>query len=455
MKKYSLFISTLLFATTGLFATTPAAKETADDDVEIRENPELEIGSSISRDYKSYPFLKLDKNNINMNGRTWHDLYEKFKATQHGGIVNIVQIGDSHVQADGNGGKVRKLLQQQYGNAGRGLMIPFRLAGTNQPLDYKITSSSPFTSAKLMRMPWPTQMGFTGISLFSESSKPTFNITSPTAFAVLNIYGEGKFNIEAVKAYGKNAHFTAEPQKWGVQVTLDDEVTNAEIVLGGYNFNIFGFDARRDEKAKGVLYHTIGNNGATYSMYSLIGNIGKSLTVLTPDLVIISLGTNEAFGKMSDATFYANIDLLVNDIRKHNPDAEILLTTPSECQRSAYVTTAVRRRGKGRRRRTTTKVRTYQVNSNVNRLRNVIIKYGAEKQIAVYDFYEAAGGVGSSAKWLQNRLLSSDRIHRTWAGYALEGELLYHALSDALVDAGEHKDKTEKTQHKHTSAKTK
>jgi lysophospholipase L1-like esterase len=158
---------------------------------------------------------------------------------------------------------------------------------------------------------------------------------------------------------------------------------------------------------------------------------------------------------MSDATFYANIDLLVNDIRKHNPDAEILLTTPSECQRSAYVTTAVRRRGKGRRRRTTTKVRTYQVNSNVNRLRNVIIKYGAEKQIAVYDFYEAAGGVGSSAKWLQNRLLSSDRIHRTWAGYALEGELLYHALSDALVDAGEQKDKTEKTQHKHTSAKTK
>jgi lysophospholipase L1-like esterase len=190
-------------------------------------------------------------------------------------------------------------------------------------------------------------------------------------------------------------------------------------------------------------------------MYSLIGNVGKSLAVLTPDLVIISLGTNEAFGRMTDATFYANIDLLINDIRKYNPQAEILLTTPSECQRSTYVTKAVRRRGKGRRRRTTTKVRTYQVNTNVNRMRNVIIKYGAEKQIPVYDFYEAAGGSGASAKWLQNRLLSSDRIHRTWAGYALEGELLYHALSDALVAQGEHKDNTEKTQHKHPTAKAK
>jgi hypothetical protein len=87
-------------------------------------------------------------------------------------------------------------------------------------------------------------------------------------------------------------------------------------------------------------------------------------------------------------------------------------------------------------------------------MRNVILKYGADKQIAVYDFYDVAGGAGSSAKWLQNRLLSSDRIHRTWAGYALEGELLYHALSDALVAANDLKNKTEKTvQHKHSSAK--
>jgi lysophospholipase L1-like esterase len=451
MNKLKLLFSTIIIVANAAFATSPTTSE-VDDDAATRENPEFEIGSTIPRDYKSYPFLHLEANKVTLNGRTWYDLVEKFSNIKQGGTVNVVQIGDSHVQADGNAGRVRKLLQQQYGNAGRGLMIPYRLAGTNQPLDYKITSPSPFTTAKLLKMPWPTQMGFTGISLFSETSKPTFNITAPSPFVILNIFGEGKFTVDAVKSNGRNIQFMAVPQTWGMQVKLVEEITSAEICMNGSQFNVFGFDARRAEAASGVLYHAIGNNGATYSTYSLIGNTGRDLSVLTPDLVIISLGTNEAFGKMSDATFYANIDLLVSDIRKHNPEAEILLTTPSECQRSVYSTKAVRRR-KGKRRRVT-KVRTYQVNSNINRMRNVILKYGADKQIAVYDFYDVAGGAGSSAKWLQNRLLSSDRIHRTWAGYALEGELLYHALSDALVAANDLKNKTEKTvQHKHSSAK--
>lgn len=453
MKKFYILASLCIVAASLSFAATPHTHEKADADAATRENPELEIGtSSQSRDYTSYTFLKLNENKIKLNGHSWHSLIEKFNNIKQGGTVSVVHIGDSHVQADGNTGRIRKLLQQDYGNAGRGLMIPYKLAGTNQPLDYKITSASPFTSAKLLKMPWPTQMGFTGISLFSETSRPTFKVTAPSPFVILNVFGEGKFTIEAVQANGKNVQFMAVPQTWGVQIKFVEEITSADLVLNGTNFNIFGFDARKAD-SQGVLYHAIGNNGATYSTYSLIGNTGRDISVLSPDLVIISLGTNEAFGKLSDAAFYSNIDVLVSDIRKHNPNAEILLTTPSECQRSVYSTKAVRRHG----RRRTTKVRTFQVNSNVNRMRNIIMKYASDKQLAIYDFYEVAGGQGSSAKWLQNRLLSSDRIHRTWAGYYLEGELLYHALTDALSGSNdEHSDKSgNKTQHKHSTAKAK
>lgn len=436
-------------------AATPSSREINDDDASTRENPEMEVGTiNQTRNYKSYPFINLEANNIKLNGRSWAPLIEKFSNIKQGGTVNIVQIGDSHVQADGNTGRTRKLLQQQYGNAGRGLMIPYRLAGTNQPLDYKITSSSPFTSAKLLKMPWPTQMGFTGISLFAETSKSLFAISAPSSFSILNIYGEGKFTAESVKSGGKNLQFVATTQSWGIQIKLAEDISSADLCLNGNSFNIFGFDVRKQD-TPGVIYHAIGNNGATYSTYSLIGNTGRDLAALTPDLVIISLGTNEAFGRTSDASFYGNIDILVNDIRKHNPNAEILLTTPSECQRSAYSTKAVRRRG----RRRTTRVRTYQINANVARMRNVILKYAADKQLAVYDFYEVAGGQGASSKWLQNKLLSSDRIHRTWAGYYLEGELLYHALTDA-INSNDHADKhneksATKTHHKHSSAKAK
>lgn len=445
MKKATILISMCVVASLS-FATPPSSYKNDGDDATIRENPELEVGiANQTKDYKSYPFINLEANHINLNGRSWSALIEKFNNIKTGGTVNIVHIGDSHVQADGNTGRTRKLLQQQYGNAGRGLMIPYKLAGTNQPLDYKITSSSPFTSAKLLKMPWPTQMGFTGISLYSETSRPSFSVTSPSSFNVLNVFGEGKFTVESIKSKGKEMQFMAVPQTWGVQLKIAEEVLSAEIALSGSKFNIFGFDARKAE-TQGLLYHAIGNNGATYSTYSLIGNTGRDIAALTPDLIIISLGTNEAFGRTSDATFYSNIDLLVNDIRKYNPNAEILLTTPSECQRSAYSTKAVRRKGK---RRHTVKVRSYQINTNVSRMRNVIIKYAADKGIACYDFYDVAGGQGASAKWLQNRLLSSDRIHRTWAGYYLEGELLYHALSDALTTTDN------SSQTKHSSAKAK
>lgn len=100
-----------------------------------------------------------------------------------------------------------------------------------------------------------------------------------------------------------------------------------------------------------MFYHTIGNNGATYATYNNIGTVGKGIAPLQPDLVIISLGTNEAFGKVNKAGIYENIDLLVNDIKENNPDAQLLLVTPMECQKSEYRTTTRRQTVKGRKNR--------------------------------------------------------------------------------------------------------
>ena len=77
-------------------------------------------------------------------------------------------------------------------------------------------------------------------------------------------------------------------------------------------------------------------------------------------------------------------------------------------------------------------MKSFQVNRNVKTIRDIIIKFGKKHNIPVYDFYEIAGGEGASAKWLSDKLLNTDRIHRTWSGYEVEGELIYQALSDAL-----------------------
>ena len=55
-------------------------------------------------------------------------------------VITIVQLGDSHIQAGHYSGRMMRLLQQQFGNAGRGWIAPFKLSKTNEPDDYFISS---------------------------------------------------------------------------------------------------------------------------------------------------------------------------------------------------------------------------------------------------------------------------------------------------------------------------
>lgn len=202
------------------------------------------------------------------------------------------------------------------------------------------------------------------------------------------------------------------------------------------DLTVFGASLSGDRP--GVFYHAIGNNGAAYETYNRIGNVGAGIAPLKPSLVIISLGTNEAFGRLDTRVFARSIDRLVSNIRAANPQAQILLTTPMECQKSVTTTKKVKvpaKRRKGRKARTRTVTRTsrsYAVNRNIAPLRQAILDYGKENGIAVYDWYDVAGGAGASTSWIDHSLFAKDRVHHSRQGYVLEGRLVYEALLDAL-----------------------
>lgn len=198
----------------------------------------------------------------------------------------------------------------------------------------------------------------------------------------------------------------------------------SDVTLGLHSLgsvDIYGFELVSD--IVGVLYHAIGNNGATFDNYNNINDFGKSVSALNPSLIIVSLGTNEAFGRFDRESMYRSVSTFVDDIRRYNPSSTILLVTPAECQRrSSY-----RRKGSRRRR-----YGAYKVNENIALARNVILDYGRRNNIPVYDWYDIAGGAGSSAGWIADGLLSKDRVHYTRKGYEVQGELLYDALINTL-----------------------
>lgn len=398
-------------------------------------------------------YIDLANNKIRLNGADWTTLSQSL-AVCGSDPFTIVHIGDSHLQADFATSVTRRLLQAAYGDAGRGLISPLKISGTNQPTDYEFSSHDLWHSIKLMKQPWKMTMGFTGTSITPDrkSARLTIGLKQNdeeySPFSTLVIFHHGRLKVnEITDMSGTPVKFVSFPSKDYTEINLGEPQTNIELQLtGAADLTVFGVSLSGDRP--GVFYHTIGNNGATYSVYNNIGTVGKGIAPLQPDLVIISLGTNEAFGKVNRATVYDNIDALVDEVRLYNPEARILLVTPMECQRSEYRTTTRRQRVSGRKgkkgkRKSRTvnkrvKVRTgsYAVNPNVATVRDIINQYAADNHIAVYDWYEIAGGQGASTKWVSDGLFSKDRIHHSRKGYALQGELMYEALKEALDPTG-------------------
>lgn len=382
-------------------------------------------------------FIHRGANHIIYNGADWAPLRQAFLGSASK-PVSIVHIGDSHIQADISSGTVRELLQYDFGNAGRGLVVPLKISGTNQPNDYVFQSRNSWNPVKLMSPVWRQTVGFTGTSIrpMTASSEITIGTSDRddyNPFRSLTLFHNGSLTIRSVTSgSGEKLDYRSVPSRDYTQIMLPSPQTHVTIdFTSAGDLTIYG--AMLSGDTPGLFYHAIGNNGAAYETYNRIGNVGAGIAPLDPNLIVISLGTNEAFGKFNSASFKNSVDRLVKNIRAANPDAILLLTTPMECHKSVVTTKKVRVKGKRGKRRTVNRTsRSYSVNPNIAPIRNVILEYGRENGIAVYDWYEVAGGRGASASWISNNLFAKDRVHHTHKGYNVEGRLFYEAVMDAL-----------------------
>ena len=384
-------------------------------DEALRENPEFDdqtlTGVDSDIDLSVYPFLHNDANHIMLNGADWSSLMLSLDESLNQ-PVSIVHLGNSHIQADMLSGHTRRLLRQRYGNYGRGLIVPLRLAGTNQPVDYSFSSDSHFTVDRLLSYPWSEAMGFTGIALTPQTDDFSFTVSAGAMFERIVVYYTGSaLSAKSVTGDGASLVFTTTDSPGCLEIALPFPCGETTLTLSALGpVSIFGVSLYSD--AVGLAYNAIGINGATCASYNRVAELGSGIALLAPDLIIVSLGTNEAFGRFDPADFSAELDRLVTSIRNENPGVHLLLTTPAECYRR------IRRRRR----------RSYVVNDRIAHVRQAILDYGRDNAIAVYDWYDAAGGAGSAAKWLSSGLLGRDRVHCTRTGYQVAGQMLYDAL---------------------------
>lgn len=382
-------------------------------------------------------FIKTSANHIILNGSDWTPIRRALGSITSATPVSIVHIGDSHVQADISTSITRSLLQYDYGDAGRGLVCPLKMSGTNEPSDYTFRSRGSWNPAKLMSSSWHHTMGFTGTSIHPVTSSSNLIISTGASddynpFTSLTLFHNGKLIVKDVTGDdGTPLGVRTIPSRDYTQILLTSPQTSVSISFASAgDLTVYGASLSGDRP--GVFYHTIGNNGAAYETYNRIGNVGVGIAPLQPNLVIISLGTNEAFGKFNSASFVASIDRLVKNIRTANPDALIMLTTPMECHRSTTTSRRVKVRRNGKLRTVTRTSTSYAVNANIAPVRTAILDYARRNSLPVWDWYEVAGGRGASTVWIKNNLFAKDRVHHTQRAYRIEGRLLYEALAETL-----------------------
>lgn len=339
-------------------------------------------------------------------------------------VVPVMHIGDSHIQAGFLSVTIMNRLQQRFGSAGRGLIFPLKLARTNEPYDYLIRSGSKWNKSLCVQRIHKAPMGLGGLSIETDDEQFTFEIGSSIgqnpdhSFNKVTVFHHEKapqlvvdeldisFQNEKSKyPFASIIRLNKRVNKLHLSSTVRSEKDSAIY----YGFNL-------ENGKSGILYHSVGLNGAQFRHYASVQHFARQMTILTPELFIFSLGTNEAFrGKLLEKYFFAEIDRIIEPIRKANPRASILITTPPDCLEANIR-------------------KTKSSNANIGYVRQSLIRYAAAKGYAYWDLYSILGGANSAYKLYQAGYLAEDGVHFKKTGYTVLGNLFYDALISNYTD---------------------
>lgn len=392
--------------------------------------------------------------------------------------VNIVHIGDSHIQADFFSGRVRSLIQEQFGNGGLGFTFPYQLARTNSNNFVRYSSNSDWENRRNIYPVNGAKVGLSGIALSSNTKDAVIKVDlreSKFAFTKVKLFtpnnelvyrvgttdrelnlsnttvaktsthkiksGESlsgiakKYQTTVAHLKQLNKMKSTAIQAGKTLVIPTKEVERPQIATSVFQpahyskqKNCFAFDFPNataqfylyavgqndsndlnglvlENDQAGIVYHTIGVNGARYSDYNKYPLFFDQLEGLEADLVILSMGTNEAFDKIDAESFKAEINRFLKEVKSRNPQASILITSPPPSYFS-----------KG------------NPNTVASTLANEIIINGVEQKYAIWDMYYNLGGTLGLPYLIEEQLLSKDLVHYTIKGYEYTGTLFFEGL---------------------------
>lgn len=357
-----------------------------------------------------YPSEQVQESqNLLINPQSLISFYKALSETQNGDdhVASVVHIGDSHIQADYFTGELRRRFQSKFGNAGRGLVFPYKIAKSYGSQDLQFSHEGGWDYFSVKNKGEQTSVGLSGYTVLPH----------PHASLLVSVEERGPCAFNKLTVWDTFGTFL--PQLTDSDISWErvngKTVIKSTKLLHKVMLKSTHSAQRRPEleglilerKSQGVIYHSIGINGATTAQY-LRADFESQLVDLDADIVILSFGTNDCYTYSSRfclSCVKENYRTLIKRIRKLNPSTPILLTSPADH--------FFKRR---------------YPNSNVDKLRGALKELVEEENIALWDLYTIMGGKRSILTWKNEALARNDLIHFTKEGYQKQGDLLFEAF---------------------------
>ncbi|MEI8203708.1 MAG: LysM peptidoglycan-binding domain-containing protein [Bacteroidota bacterium] len=377
--------------------------------------------------FTEFPFIRYDKNFIEWkNISSISNFFSKLQKspTQR---VKILHIGDSHIQADIFTGRLRNKMQELFGYGGRGMVFPYKAAKTHAAIDYRTYCEGKWEhSRNVIPEDNPIDMGISGVSIRTYDSTASFKIVflrgmMRDEFKTIKIYlkkSPNCFNFK-MRSYSSDIPIYLESdtidKKPYIKVDLPNTCDTIEIIMNKtdssqHYFECYGIMIESNEEG-GILYNSVGINGAGYKSILRQTLMGDQLSELKPDLVIIDLGANDFYRAPFNATeLEFNLKTIIQIIKGASPQTSIIV---SNSQDIYY------------RRKNIIACKSF---SELTR------KVAFENDCAFYDYYNISGGQFSMLKWLRIHFAKRDKVHLTNEGYYLKAELWYNAFLNSYSE---------------------
>ena len=369
------------------------------------------------------PFINCQENQIifNYDDSNLNRLNLKFRniGSDKNGPIQIIHIGDSHLQAGFLTEKIKQNIFQYYSakdtSVAPGFIFPYTIAETNNPFYYKVSYSGNWDWCKNVDLEKTCGLGLSGITVRTNDSIASFILKMQNQkYKYPKKYYFNKIKIlhnidklSEIKVNGKN---TTQFQGYST-ITLENITDSISINIVNNDtssyFELYGILLETEDA--NINYHTIGVNGATAQSYLKCNYFSDHLQIINPDLVIISLGTNEAYSddysKLENEFILKDLIYQIKDV---SPNASIILLTPNDHLKDKYI------------------------NQNVGEVRDNILNVCNKFQLGLWDFYTIMGGENSIFDWYDNGLSGEDRLHFKRIGYEIQGELFAKAFIDLI-----------------------